>query len=154
MAKRLGAERKIEENGFKIKVGTLNKLNPKTIYIETGVFISPYEDKEEYKTDTDFLEKSINDNIKNFIIHNKIYDKNYICAFELPSERMKIGKSSYLSLQCHLRQSGNLETNEILEETLKLSGKLFKDIQKSIICSGFTLKKTAKKTIYKENILA
>lgn len=154
MSKRLGVERKIEENGFKIKIGTLNKLNPTSVYIESGTFISPFEEKEEYQTDTEFLEKSINDNIKNFIKQNKIFDKNYICAFELPSERMKVGKNSYLSIQCHLKQTGGLTTNEILDKTQELSSKLFKDIQKSILYSGFTLNKPKRKTIYKENIIA
>lgn len=153
MAKRLGIEKKIEENGFNIKIGTLNKLNPTSIYIESGTFISPFEEKEEYQTDTEFLEKCINDNIKNFIKQNKIYDKNYICAFELPSERMKVGKNSYLSIQCHLKQNGNMGANEILDITSNLSSKLFKDIQKSILCCGFTSNKCKRRTNYKENIV-
>ena len=88
MAKRLGIEKKIEDDGFKIKIGTLNKEKPNSIYIESGVFITPFENKEQYKEDTDFMEKSINDNIKNFIKQNPLFEKNYICAVEIPYERI------------------------------------------------------------------
>ncbi len=154
MAKRLGIEKKIDNNNFKIKIGTLNKMNPNNLYIESGVFISPFEEKDDYASDTEFLEKSINDNIKNFIKSNKLYDKNYICSIEIPVERMKVGKNSYLSLQCHFKQTENLTIDEFLNKTIELSGKLFKDIEKSVLCSGFTVNKTRKKTIYKEKIIA
>jgi hypothetical protein len=149
MAKRLGTERKVENNNFKIKVGTLNKYNSSTLYIESGVFVSPIENKNDYLEDTEFLEKSVNINIKNFIKQNSLYDKNYICAFELPVERMQVGKNSYLSIQCHLKQSGDLTIDEFLDKTVNLTEKLFKEIEKSVLCSGFIVNKTRKKTIYK-----
>ena len=153
MSKRLGIERKVENDNFKIKVVTLNKFNSNSLFIESGTFISPFEEKDDYTSDTEFLEKSINDNIKNFIKQNKLYDKHYICAFELPVERMKVGKNSYLSLQCHFKQTENLTIDEFLDKTVDLSKKLFKDIEKSVRCCGFTVNKTRKKTIYKENTI-
>jgi hypothetical protein len=153
MSKRLGIEKKIENGDFKIKIGTLNKYNPLNLIIESGTFISPFEEKDDYTEDTDFLEKSINDNIKNFIKQNKIFNKNYICVFDLPHERMKVGKNSYLSLQCHLKQNGGLTLDEFLNTTANLSKNLFKEIEKTVKCCGFILNKTRKKTIYKENIL-
>lgn len=153
MAKRLGIERKVENDDFKIKIGTLNKEKPTNIYIESGTFITPFENKEGYKEDTDFMEKSINDNIKNFIKNTPLFEKNYICAVEIPYERMKVGKKSYLSLQCHLKQTENMGANELLDRATELTPKLFKEIKKSITYSGFTINKTSKKTIYKENML-
>lgn len=154
MAKRLGIEKKFEDDGFKIKVGTLNREKPTSVYIETGVFITPFQQKDEYKEDTDFMEKSINDNIKNFINQNPIFEKNYICSVEIPYERMKIGKKSYLSVQCHLKQTKGVTASELLDETISLSPKLFKEFKKTINYSGFTINKPEKKTIYNENILA
>lgn len=153
MGKRLGIERKIENDGFKIKIGTLNKEKPNSVYIESGVFISPFEKKDGYKEDTDFMEKSINDNIKNFIKQTPLFDKNYICSVEIPYERMKVGKKSYLSLQCHLRQTEGIDANELVDRMVNLTPKLFKEIKKSITYSGFTINKNEKKDIYKENIL-
>ena len=63
---------------------------------------------------------------------------------------MKVGKNSYLSLQCHLKQKENLTIEEFLDKTVELSKNLFKDIEKSVKYSGFTVNKTRKKTIYKE----
>ena len=154
MAKRLGIEKKIEDDGFKIKIGTLNKEKPNSIYIESGVFITPFENKEQYKEDTDFMEKSINDNIKNFIKQNPLFEKNYICAVEIPYERIKKGKKSYLSLQCHFKQTKGINATELVDTTMALTPSLFKEIKKSISYSGFTINKTGKNDIYKEKIMA
>ena len=98
------------------------------------------------------MEKSINDNIKNFIKQTPLFDKNYICSVEIPYERMKVGKKSYLSLQCHLRQTEGIDANELVDRMVNLTPKLFKEVKKSITYSGFTINKNEKKDIYKENI--
>ena len=151
MAKRLGVERKINNDEFSIKIGALNKEEPNTIYIESSTFISPFENKDEYKSDTDFMEKSINDNIKNLLKQNSLFDKHYILSVEIPYERMKVGKKSFLSIQCHLKQTQKLGVNELLDKAIPLTENLFKEITKTVNYSGFTVNKTKKKTIYKEN---
>lgn len=154
MAKRLGLERRIEDDGLKVKVGTLNKERPTSIYIETGMFISPSEEKEEYKTDTDSMEKEINNDIKTFLKKNPAFDKNYICSVEIPYERMKLGKKSYLSLQCHLKQKGGLDANNLLDTAVTLTPNLLSDIRKSVSRNGFGINKGHKRAIYKENVKA
>ena len=152
MAKRLGIEKKVDNKNFNIKIGTLNKEEPHTIYVESSTFITPAEDKDEYKSDTDYMEKSINDNIRLFLRGNSLFDKNYILSVEIPYERMKKNKSSFLSLQLHFKQTKKLNANDLLDEALPLTKNLFNDITDSVLCSGFKLNKRKKKTIYKENI--
>ena len=51
MGVRLNSEKKIENEYFKLKIGTTNKINPIVIYVEGKTFISPNEEKGDYSKD-------------------------------------------------------------------------------------------------------
>ena len=153
MTKRLNTETKFKNGGFKVKIGTTNRLNPNTIYIDLGGYIIPQEDKTSYDENVLGLDKMLNKSIKKQLIDNKYFDKKYICVTETAQDRMKKGKSSYISLQCHLRQTEGIDANELVDRMVNLTPKLFKEVKKSITYSGFTINKNEKKDIYKESIL-
>ena len=45
MARKINSEQTVDNDSFKLKVGTTDKKNPKTIYIDCGFFIEPKEEK-------------------------------------------------------------------------------------------------------------
>lgn len=139
MAKRFNSERKINKNGFKIKVGTTNRLSPSTVYIDLGGYIIPQDNKTDYTNDVYMLDKDFKRNLKKKLNKN-VFNSNYICVIETAYERMKKGKTSYISLQCHLKQNGNLMTEDILKETEMLSDMMVNDISQIAKDYGFLVK--------------
>ena len=64
---RLNSEKTINHNLFKIKIGTINKINPKVIYVEGRTFIQPLNEKNSYTTELTGIKKGFNKIIQNFI---------------------------------------------------------------------------------------
>ena len=141
MSKRLNSENRFNINGFKAKVGTTNRLSPTTVYIDLGGYIIPQEDKESYEDNVLQMDKDFKKKLK-FTLKNKtVFDKKCICVLETAHERMKKGKSSYISLQCHLRQNSNLDSDGIIRETEILTNEIVNDFSKIADDYGFSLKK-------------
>jgi hypothetical protein len=140
MGKRLNTETKLNKNGFKIKVGTTNRLKPNTVYIDLGGYIIPQKDKNNYDEDVVELNKMFNKRLKSYISKSEIYDKKYICVIETAQARMKKGKKSYISMQCHLKQNGNFDTNDIIEITKDFTVSISKELSDIIECNGFSIK--------------
>ena len=140
MAKRLNTEIKFKNGGFKVKIGTTNRLKPNTIYIDLGGYIIPNDDKSNYDEDVYQLDKMLNKNIKKQLLYNEFFDKKYICVVETAQDRMKIGKSSYISLQCHLKQSGNLNVNDIIDAAKIFTNDLCIKFIDIIEYNGFSVK--------------
>ena len=139
MARRFNSERKINKNGFKIKIGTTNRLTPNTVYIDLGGYIIPQNNKNSYIDDVMNIDADLKKRLKEQL-NNNIFSKNYICVFETAHERMKQGKSSYISLQYHLKQNGNLLTEDILNETQTLSDSIINDLSQIVYDNGFLIK--------------
>lgn len=140
MVKRLNSETNFKKDGFKIKVGTTNRLNPQTVYIDLGGYVIPQENKIEYEEDINELNKTFNKHLKNKLCNISVFDKKYICVIETAHERMKKGKTSYISLQCHLKQTGNLNAEEIIKQTTNLTNNLTSDLTEIMKVNGFLVK--------------
>jgi hypothetical protein len=59
------------------------------------------------------IESSCKSSLKRKLVQNNIFDTTFLMNFEICSERMKQGKSSYLSFQYHFKQKNN-ENQSIL----------------------------------------
>ena len=141
MGKRLNVENRFNFNGFKVKVGTTNRLTPNTVYIDLGGYLIPQEEKISYEEDINIVDKTLKNFLKKKIGISKIFDENYICVFETAHERMKKGKTSYISLQCHLKQNGNLNTEDIINKTEILSNEMIEYFIETANDYGFSIKK-------------
>lgn len=140
MAKRFNSEKKIEKNGFKIKIGTTNRLNPNTVYIDLGGYIVPQYEKDKYFEEFSSIDKSFNKKLKNSL-NKEVYESNFICVLDTAYERMQKGKKSYISMQCHLKQKNKLTTDEILSETENLTNIITDELINIIEDNGFLVKK-------------
>ena len=140
MAKRFNTERKVNKDGFKIKIGTTNRLNPNTVYVDLGGYIIPQENKEEYTEEFNMINKFFNKKLKT-LLNKDIFDTQYICVIDTAHERMKKDKESYLSLQCHLKQTGTYNTDDILNKTEELANILTNELIDIVEDYGFLVKK-------------
>ena len=74
---RLNSEKKIENENFKIKIGTTNKTNPIVVYVEGRAFISPQEEKEDYTRDISELKHNFSRAISKHISGSSLFDNKY-----------------------------------------------------------------------------
>ena len=56
MTKNICSEVTLENPYFKLKIGTINKKNPTTFYVEGGTFITPVEPEDDEMSYSQFLE--------------------------------------------------------------------------------------------------
>lgn len=119
--KKINSEIGISDNQFKVKICTTNKKNPETIYIEIGSYIMPLKEME-YESSVNLIEKDVKNRIKSFL-DTTILSKDFILVTDLATDRMAIGKKSYLDMQLHVKPTLDF---------LKSSNRDFKEITKII----------------------
>lgn len=143
---RLNTEKKIEHNNFKIKIGTINRLNPESIYFECRSFITPTIEKSEYFSDISIIKSALKYELNKELRDSDIFYNKYIIDFNIPTSRMECGKSSFLSFQITLQQKSQLpfSLKQIKDESSNMITHIIDQLSNTIIESGFTMKKTKK----------
>ena len=130
MARKINSEIVVDNDNFKIKVGTTDKKNPKTVYIDCGFFIEPKTEKEDYSEDVKYIEteaRNVAKKVSNATNPNpenidRLFNKNYVFVFEVAETRVFYGKKSYISFQLHLKQNEEcLNFDEISKYVIILS---------------------------------
>lgn len=143
---RLNSEKKIENENFKIKIGTTNKTNPIVVYVEGRAFISPQEEKEDYTRDISELKHNFSRAISKHISDSSLFDNKYILDFQVASKGISLNKKSFLSFQFLLRQ--NKENVHKLKEIKDLSENMITSIVSSLAENitehNFVISKTKK----------
>ena len=145
---RLNSEKKLECDGFKLKVGTTNKTNPIVIYVEGRGFISPSEEKEkeDYSKDISEIKHVFKASISDKLHENKHFDNKFIVDFQIASSGIAVKKKSFLSFQYLLRQ--NEENVKKLIDIKNTYSNMFisiaDELRDAIIEKGYVLSKTKK----------
>lgn len=139
--KMINTIKNIDSDFFKIKLGTFNKKNPKTIFIEGSAYILP-----EINNDFSNLQASISKNlsfiIKKMLNSSELFDSKYISIVEIPVERIKIGKKTYMSLEYHLKQKKTKDIDSLIKDRKYFIDEVFNEITKIIQENGFKITKT------------
>ena len=102
--KRLHCEKKIENENFRLKIGTMNKKEPQVIYVEGRGFIVPLN---ENKIDDKFsliFKKELFLIIKKSLIKQSIFNKRFILDLQIADSGIKINKKTYMYFQFLLKQ--------------------------------------------------
>lgn len=143
---RLNSEKKIENENFKIKIGTTNKINPIIIYVEGKAFISPTDDKEDYSKDISEIKHVLKQSISEHIHSVEEFDNKYIVDFQVASNGIQINKKSFLSFQFLLRQNKDkvLKLIEVKNNSSNMVLDIVNDLKEAIVERGFLLTKTKK----------
>lgn len=96
--KRVGNEIRVENKTFKAKIGTTNKIEKKTFYIECSAYLSPIEAEKKYDTIIYDLKKEIKRQFISYLKEDNIFSDNSLFSFDISVPRIKFGKKTKLSL--------------------------------------------------------
>lgn len=110
----MSSETEIRNNTINIVIGTMDRKNPNSIYIDLNGYITPNLNKNDYAQELKTLDASISSAV-NSIIKEKddIFEKNSICIFDVAGKRMSYDKKSYFSIQIFLKlKSEFVEKNQ------------------------------------------
>lgn len=107
----------IENDKFKVKLGTINRKNPSVVYVECGGYITPTIDKDDYENDAFLLRKNFNKNLRDNLLTSPLFENKFICDFDIRTSGLKKNKKSFVSIQYHLRQPvDNVLSLDLLKE--------------------------------------
>lgn len=145
MQKSICSEVSLENPYFKLKIGTINKKNPTTFYVEGGTFVMPVTEDEElsYKEKMALVYKDMTKGLLRLTSENKSVKNSFIANIDVADERMKTGKKTYFTFQYYLHQNGEpAPFSEITENGEKYTKIVLDKIEHSLKENGFALSKT------------
>ena len=154
MARKINSEFTVDNEYFKIKIGTTDRKNPKTIYFDYGFFIEPKIEKNNYSEEIESIEtkaKMLAKIIPDRIIvepnseSRMMFKKDFIFVFDIAESRVFYGKKTYLSIQIHLKQGDKiLNFTEIKDRADSFTNYFTNELKANIDNIGFNISKTKK----------
>ena len=134
----------MENPYFKLKIGTINKKNPTTFYVEGGTFITPVEDDGiTYKDRMANVYRAMSLGLMRLTGETKNIQPSFIANIDVADERMKVGKKTYFTFQYYLKQNEEpVSFAEITENGEKYTKVVLEKIEYSLKENGFALSKT------------
>lgn len=143
---RLNSEKKIEDENFKLKIGTTNKIDPVVVYIEGRTFISPKEEKEDYSRDIAEIKHNFSRAISHNISGSPLFDRKFILDFQVASKGISLSKKSFLSFQFLLRQNKDnvMKLKDLKERCEELIRNIVGSLEENIVEHNFVISKTKK----------
>lgn len=146
MGVRLNSEKKIENDSFKLKIGTTNKINPMVIYVEGKAFISPEDDKEDYTKDIAEIKHVFKQSISDGLCTTDVFDNKYIIDFQVASSGIAVNKKSFLSFQFLVRQKRDniMKLTDVKARTEGMILSIVDSLKNAILEHNFSLTKTKK----------
>lgn len=143
MVKNICSEVSLDNPYFKIKIGTINKKNPTTFYVEGGTFIMPVEDDGvAYKDKMNLVYKEMTKGLYRVVSENHLRN-DFIANIDVAEDRMKVGKKTYFTFQYFLKQNDSpVPFVEITENSQEYTDKVLEGLEYSLKENGFALSKT------------
>lgn len=143
---RLNSEKKIPNDIFNIKIGTINKKRPSVIYLDGSTFISPLLDKEDYTDDVKEIKCELDNIVKNALRNSKLFEKNFIGNFDVRLSGIRKEKKSYLSFQYHLKQPKNniMTLNYLKDNSNNIIDNIVNSLKNILLAHNFELSKHKK----------
>ena len=146
MGVRLNSEKKIENESFKLKIGTTNKINPMVIYVEGKAFISPLDEKDDYAKDLSEIKHALKRSISDNLCETDNFDNKYILEFQVASSGVAVNKKSFLSFQFLLRQRRDnvMKLSDVKNASTEMISNIADALRDSILEHNFELTKKKK----------
>lgn len=144
--RKITTEKKINHPTLRVKIGTIDKKNPESIYIEVGTYITPTNESGLKKDIMKTIETSFRRKIYNNIRNSPYLTTKYILDFDVAGDRMKLNKKTYIDFQCTLQQETSqlMKLTDISKNTQLYIDNILKDFQDELINNSFVLSKTKK----------
>lgn len=143
---RLNSEKKIENDTFKLKIGTTNKINPLVIYVEGRGFICPLEEKDDYSRDISEIKHVLKRSISSGLQESKQFDNKYIVDFQVATSGIAPNKKSFLSFQFLFRQNSEnvLKLVEVKNISTEMINKIIESLKNAILDHNYVITKSKK----------
>lgn len=101
--KKINSDILFENDDFKIKVGTVDKKNPTTIYLNIGTYVTPIDEELNFKSEIELLKKSITKGIEHIVDESPILQKHHIFVTDIATDRLAYGKKSYFEMNLYVK---------------------------------------------------
>lgn len=140
---RLNSEKKIDNKYFDVKIGTVNRLNPRAIYVEGKTFIKPLQKRDDYLSDISLMRYKLKNKLNNELSQNKLFDRRFILDFDIASSCVRYNKNSYLFFQVTMKQKSNppIKLDEVKSLSENMITNVVDTLSNVIMECDFTLKK-------------
>ena len=102
------------DSSYKVRLGTVDNKNPKSIYISLCAWGEPMKEKENinYNSVISNLRKQIKHNINSTIDVNDFHTDKYIVDLDMRSSGISDGKRSFMSCEITLFQKNNISVTK------------------------------------------
>lgn len=137
--RRIMSVKNVPSDNFKIRIGTLNRRNPETFFIEGGTYVAPKSDVKPIN------ERRIRTEIAGRIRGDANLTEKYIITIDFSKDRFKEDKWSYIGFQVHTRQKTPKAYNTLLDIPSNIATDIATIIQKELDRASFHYSKTNKK---------
>ncbi len=136
--KRTNKVLKIKENApFSIKIGTVNKENPSTFFVNGHSWLIPTFE-ENFTEAVNKVNRQFKKYIVNFLNNSQNLENKYILNFESTSNYMKKGKKTFVNFEVYfIQKNANksiFELKDELNDSLMILGE---NLEKEFIKSSF-----------------
>ena len=143
MAKRLNIERSVGNKTFKARIGSINRLNPVSIYITGKAYINPNFDAEDYSDEIDGMDVDLKAILKRYLKGSDFLNNVFISNLEVPKNGLKYGKNTYMCFQLFFSQKFGNEVcrnmNDIKKKMCPWINDVLDEFERKLIERGFTI---------------
>ena len=120
MSKRLNVEKRIKNAPFSAKIGTVDRLNPASLYVTGKMYITPKENRSDYGESIKQIKTNLDRILRRFTGNNTFLNRDYISNLEVAKNGIKYGKNSYLFFQIIFSQKFSNEVCKNMDEINKI----------------------------------
>lgn len=144
--KKIATKITIPNDNFKLKIGTLNKKNPVSFYIEGNTYITPLKEERGYSKQIELIKQTFRKEVSDIVKQSSLVENFYILNFEVASDRIKCNKKSYLNFECYFRQKSEIpkRVNIIKDEDSDLIQNITEQLHRELLKNNFILAKNKK----------
>ena len=100
------------KDNYKVKLGTIDNKNPKTIYLNVSAWGKPLTEEENYDNVINNLRKKIKQKLFTQIGFGNFEKERYIVDLDMRSSGIKQSKRSFMSCEITLFQKDRLSVND------------------------------------------
>lgn len=109
--KRLNKEYNLGNYGsIQLKLGTINKDNPKVIYVSGKCWLTPRLNID-YTDAFEEIERNVRKKVKNSLIGCESFSDKFIFNFDINPESFTLNKKKYFAFDIFFKQEDNMERN-------------------------------------------
>lgn len=142
--KRTAKEYSIDLNEhFESKYGTVNKNNPKVIYLTWKSWISP-QFNGDYKTPLQEVRKNLQSQIKTAILNSSSFENDFIMESDFKFAQLGKREKNFLTIELFVKQKHNYKLEEFRGEIINTFKSVLDKCTSEIISNNFILTKSKK----------